>query len=222
MPLIDLNGLTFSKVDAGNRIEYQLLNSQLPPECTHTDTNQIVISKATPPDVVNVTYQYCSHVTDHPDWSDFVADIDSAIAVTSGAPLPQEGNQVEYYAQLLTEAVTMTNVPSADTELSNQVSRRQLDLRNAVNFTAMMSVSVVPAATTGKFVIQYSVNSGSSWVDFYDFGTSYTVNQLKIGTTTAVPAAAKIETCLLRVISRGGNGTADPSVRHVGLMIKPA
>lgn len=206
------------KADQTNEVVYDMVY----PDGSHVTA---AITKQTDPLKFIVQAEFPAGTENYATWADYCSSTESSSVVELVGTLPVPGgggtSDVEYYAPLLTELVTLTNASSGETELSNQLSRRRLDLRNAVNFTPQVIVGVIPFASTGKYVVQYSVNGGSSWADFYDFGTGYTANQLKIGTITAVPAAAQVIDCLLRVVHRGGNGTADPTIRHCGLMIHP-
>jgi hypothetical protein len=113
--------------------------------------------------------------------------------------------------------VTLTNAPAGGVEPANQVTRMQVDLRGSDQVVGEALFSVVPA---GLLRFEYSTNGGGAWSTLLDLGTGYTANVLKISAAAAVPAGAKVATCLLRAFVTG-NGTADPVLVRAGLMFRP-
>jgi hypothetical protein len=124
------------------------------------------------------------------------------------------------HVDLLRSNVTLTNAPSGGLEPTGQVSRLQLDLRNAANVVGQVLFSTVPH-TTGAARFEYSVNGGANWATLVNMGTGHTANTLKISSPTAVPEAAKIATCLVRVVVTG-DGVVDPIMVRAALLFRPA
>ena len=114
----------------------------------------------------------------------------------------------------------MTNAPAGGLEPPGQVSRAQLDLRNVTHVVGQSLLSVAPH-TSGAVRFEYSVNGGGAWSTLVDMGTGYTTNTLKISALTTVPAAAKIATCLVRVVVTG-DGVVDPVLVRAALHFRPA
>jgi Collagen triple helix repeat (20 copies) len=120
---------------------------------------------------------------------------------------------------LLRANATITNAVSGGTEPAGQVSRLQLDLRQATQVVGQVLLSVIPHST-GMVRFEYSTN-GTTWATLVDMGTGYVVNTLKISVLTAVPVAAKIAGCLLRVVVTG-DGVVDPVLVRAALLFRPA
>lgn len=139
------------------------------------------------------------------------------------AQLPaSSGSSPQFMVPVVVNAITYTNAPSGGLEPAGQQSRVQVDLRGAVNVVAQALCSVIPHAASGKLHCQYSTDGGTNWSTLIDLGTGgYTANVLKISTATAVPAGAKVASCLLRVIAHG-DGVVDPVCQKFVLMFQPA
>jgi hypothetical protein len=120
---------------------------------------------------------------------------------------------------LLRTNATITNAVSGGTEPAGQVSRLQLDLRQATQVVGQVLLSVIPHST-GMVRFEYSTN-GTTWATLVEMGTGYVVNTLKISALTAVPVAAKIAGCLLRVVVTG-DGVVDPVLVRAALLFRPA
>jgi len=117
-----------------------------------------------------------------------------------------------FVVPLIVNALTYTNAPAGGLEISTLGgSRAQVDLRYAVNVVLQAVFSVIPAAG-GTARLEFSTNGGISWSPMADCGVSIVANVLTVGTRTAIPPAAKIQNCLLRIVVTG-NGVADPVVQ---------
>lgn len=131
-------------------------------------------------------------------------------ALDAAAPL-------QAYVLLTPNALTYTNAPAGGSEVTTTGgTRAQLDLRTAVNVVGQAIFSVIPHAT-GLARFEYSLDSGGAWATLVDLGTGvYGVNALTISAPVAVPASAKIATCLVRLVVTG-NGVVDPVLQKAAL-----
>lgn len=102
----------------------------------------------------------------------------------------------------------LTNAPAAGTEVPNQQSRAVVDLRGVVNAVVQATFSVIPAAA-GTCRVEYSVNAGGTWAALATSGSPHVANVMKVGALTAVPAAAQVQQCWLRIVVTG-DAVADP------------
>ncbi len=105
-------------------------------------------------------------------------------------------------------AATYTDAPAGDTEDGPTFSRVLANLSDATEFRYGITQRAIGAAGS-RWVVQFF--AGGAWNDLSDAiaagvagGNSYMSAWLPL------PAAARLETALLRLIHRGGNGVADP------------
>lgn len=143
-----------------------------------------------------------------------VIGLDAALA---GKAATAHTHALESYVLLTPNALTYTNAPAGGLEVTTTGgARAQLDLRNAVNVVGQAIYSVIPA-TAGTTRFEYSINGGGAWATLVDVGTGgYVANAQKTSASTPVPAAAKIATCLIRVVVTG-DGVADPVLQKAAL-----
>lgn len=129
---------------------------------------------------------------------------------------------LESYVLLTPNALTYTNAPVGGLEVTTTGgTRAQVDLRTAVNVVGQVNFSVIPHASgTARF--EYSVNGGGAWATLVDLGTGgYVANTMKVGASVAVPAPAKIATCLIRLVVTG-DGVVDPVLQKAALNFQAA
>lgn len=137
----------------------------------------------------------------------------------AGAGLASGAGPPTFQLSLVTNALTHTNAPSGGLEVTTGGgSRVQADLRGVSHVRGEVVCSVIPA-TAGVVRFEYSVNGGSTWDTIVDMLTSYTADQLKVSAAGAVPTAAKVETCLMRLVVTG-DGVADPVVQKACLVFQ--
>lgn len=113
---------------------------------------------------------------------------------------------------------TMTNLPAALGEFFANRHRARLDLRYVTEVRLALNVSIV-GNVGSEFRIQYSLDNGTTWA--YIDGTSGPAAPIqpigvRSGAWVAVAAAAKVDDLLIRPVTIGGDGVADP---QVGLMV---
>jgi hypothetical protein len=143
-------------------------------------------------------------------------------AALAGKAATSHTHALESYVLLTPNALTYTNAPAGGLEVTTTGgTRAQLDLRAAVNVVGQVIFSVLPHAT-GVARFEYSINGGTNWLALLDMGTGgYTLNVPKISASTAVPAGAKIATCLVRLVITG-DGAVDPVVQKAVLNFQSA
>lgn len=114
-----------------------------------------------------------------------------------------------FLVDMVPNALTFTDAPSGGLEiLTTGGSRIRADLRNASRVVGQVVFSVAPAAA-GVARFEYSINDGGAWSTLLDMLTgSYTANTLKASSPGVVADAAKVSTCLLRVVVTG-DGVVD-------------
>lgn len=107
----NLTGRNFTKAETADRIEYLLLDTDLPPGCTHTGTNRIFVDKAAN-NVTSITHQLCVHFSDRPNgWVDLEGEIDPEILTVVGTPLPGGGATVDSGVIVMWSGL-LINIPS--------------------------------------------------------------------------------------------------------------
>ncbi len=112
--------------------------------------------------------------------------------------------------------VTMTNAASGGTEITNLVSRRQIDFSGKTNARAQFAHSLNSA--TVKLRIDFSTSSCSAFNAtplVSAFGAAVGANNIQNSSFAAIPAEAKTDVCVRAVII--GNGALDPIVRYITL-----
>ena len=116
-----------------------------------------------------------------------------------------------------------TNLPAALAEYPGNTSKRRTkDLGYFTQFR--MSVNIGTVGSAGSIVgLQYSLDGGTNW-NGLDNGTAAansTLTQaidavgLFVTAYTNIIAAARVNNCLLRIASSGGDGVADPSISFI-------
>lgn len=121
---------------------------------------------------------------------------------------------------LVNNAGTLTDAPPAGLEPLNQQSRAQVDLRNSTNCRVQALLTNIPAAA-GVVRVEFSLDGGTVWATLADTGTGFSASVLKVGPSTAIPAPAKTESTLLRVVVTG-DSAADPVMHKCMLSVQPA
>jgi len=119
---------------------------------------------------------------------------------------------------------TWTNMPAAQTELfGNTFGRRSADLSAEGEFRLSVNQSVAGAAGC-SLRVQYSTNGGGSWSDLESSGTGA---DLGVGTGTGLKtgawgtvAAGALGEVQLRITGSGGDNTADPAFRYIGIELR--
>ena len=111
----------------------------------------------------------------------------------------------------------MTNAASyAGTEITNLVSRSQIDFTGMTNVRAQFAHSLNSA--TIKLRIDFLTSSCASFNAIplvSAFGAAVGANNIQTSTFASIPAATKTDVCVRAVII--GNGTLDPVVRYITL-----
>jgi hypothetical protein len=112
-------------------------------------------------------------------------------------------------------------MPAAQTELFGTTwGQRAADLTGMTDFRISVNQSV--AGFAGAFFrAQFSTDGGGSWSDAETGGTGAdldvgTGTGLKIGAWGALDGGA-IGDVQFRLVGEGGNGTADPAFRYIGI-----
>jgi hypothetical protein len=145
---------------------------------------------------------------------------DADLTAHAATPHGGGGGSPQFFVPLLTDVSgVLTNAPVGGVEPVSQMSRRQVDLRNTINFVLEANLSAA-LSVAGAVKLQYSINAGGAWTDMGGNVTG-AINTLLVGTATAVPAAAKIASCWLRLLVVG-DGVADPNIRWAGVMFQGA
>lgn len=114
----------------------------------------------------------------------------------------------------------LLNIPAAETEFS--YSRMPIDLGGRLQ--ARVSVTLQLGATASSEIkVQYSGDGGMTWSALDSTGdgpkVSIATAGLKISAFSDIVAAAKADV-LLRLVTVGGDGAADPNFRRISLELK--
>lgn len=109
-----------------------------------------------------------------------------------------------------------TNLPAGDNEWNSDTSfRAESDLSAYSQFRLLVPVAVQGAAGTNVRV-QYSTNGGSSFAGNLDGSAGPAVlidsTGMKDSGWTNITAAARVDNVVLRLLSNGGDGVADPKI----------
>jgi len=111
----------------------------------------------------------------------------------------------------------MTNAASnGGTEITNLVSRRQIDFTGMTNVRAQFAHSLNSA--TVKLRIDFSTSSCAAFNAIplvSAFGAAVGANNIQTSSFATIPTAAKTDVCARAVII--GNDTLDPIVRYITL-----
>lgn len=127
-----------------------------------------------------------------------------------------DGRPLAMHVGVLNDSVTMTNASaSPGDEPALDLGRVVIDGRRATNFRATAVIGVSVAANGVLF--QFSTDGGTAWATLVDMGTGFTNNVQKVTAWTAMPAAAKVDNLLVRVMVYG-DGVADPIIRKAQLL----
>lgn len=127
----------------------------------------------------------------------------------SWSPNPQP---LEAFVPLQTIETTFVDAPaSPGIEASVQRGRVRVDARRAshVQFGAVLDTA---SQTATGALVQYSTDNGSTWTTLAELGTGWLNGVLRQTGWLAVPAAAKVDSLLLR-FTIYGDGVADPIMR---------
>lgn len=112
--------------------------------------------------------------------------------------------------------VTMTNAASGGTEITNLVSRSQIDFTGMTNVRAQFAHSLNSA--TIKLRIDFSTSSCAAFNAMplvSAFGAAVGADNIQTSSFAVIPTAAKADVCVRAVII--GNGVLDPIVRYITL-----
>ena len=110
----------------------------------------------------------------------------------------------------------MTNAASGGIEITNLVSRRQIDFSGKTNVRAQFAHSLNSA--TVQLRIDFSTSSCAAFNAaplVSAFGAAVGANNIQNSSFAAIPAEAKTDVCVRAVII--GNGALDPIVRYITL-----
>ena len=116
---------------------------------------------------------------------------------------------------LVQAATTLTNIAAAVTD-SFSTLRVTKDLR-PFKFVRLSWNVTTQAANGGTAYLQYSTDNGSTFtaIDATSGAVSLVGTGLKHSAWVALPAAAQVESAVLRLATVGGDGAEDPVVNSV-------
>lgn len=127
------------------------------------------------------------------------------------------------------DSYTATNNPNSVLPLGNSgtpsASFRLFDLTNYVTLRVYAGVSVLSASVNNpRIYAQYSTNAGGAW---NTIGTGLTDNMISLSSTgnaksttwITIPVGARADV-LLRIVTDGGDGAADPLIVAAGIQVR--
>jgi hypothetical protein len=113
-----------------------------------------------------------------------------------------------------------TNMPAAVTELFGTTNvRQQQDLSGSTEARIVANLTVAGAAAGTALALQYSTDSGTTWLVTPVALTIGNTTGFKLGSYATLPAGALADV-RLRVVGSGGNGTTDPAFSLISVQVR--
>ncbi len=121
-------------------------------------------------------------------------------------------------------ANVVTNLPAALTEFVNGPQRARIIYDTSNVNECRIAISQVAAGSTGTEIrFQYSTDGGTNWA-YFDGTSGPRVNGatvgVKVGAWVPLTAEAKAVDVLIRTVTIGGDGVADPSYFYFQLHVR--
>lgn len=113
--------------------------------------------------------------------------------------------------------LALSNTPSGITEIASTF-RLRVDLTGLTDARALCRVATVGSAGTVLF-FQYSTDGGTVWNTLTPSVSISALATPAVSAWGAIPAAAKADV-LIRTVTQGGNGVADPALSNIRFQVR--